>query len=138
MHFTPEHEALRDTVAKFVANEINPHVDEWEAAGEFPSHAVFKKMGDLGLLGLRWPEKYGGAGLDMSYSLVLAEELGLSGGGVTVLSAVEPTYYTEAVAQRTEQIAQSIEFTAPASASPAKRSAPRPCRPSCRRASQCF
>jgi len=42
-----------------------------------------------------------------------------SGGGVTVLSAVEPAYYTEAVAQRTEQIAQSIEFTAPASASPA-------------------
>ncbi|MFW6300286.1 MAG: acyl-CoA dehydrogenase family protein, partial [Oceanicaulis sp.] len=66
MHFTPEHEALRDTVAKFVANEINPHVEAWEAAGEFPSHEVFKKMGDLGLLGLRWPEKYGGAGLDMS------------------------------------------------------------------------
>ena len=45
--------------------------------------------------------------------------LGPSGGGVTVLSAVEPAYYTEAVGHRTEQIAQSIEFAAPASASPA-------------------
>ncbi len=100
MHFTPEHDALRDTVAKFVANEINPHVEAWEAAGEFPSHEVFKKMGDLGLLGLRWPEKYGGAGLDMSYSLVLAEELGLIDcGGVPMAIGVHTDMCTPALAR---------------------------------------
>ena len=45
MQFTETHEQLRDTVAKFVANDINPYVDEWEAADQFPSHEVFKKMG---------------------------------------------------------------------------------------------
>ena len=83
MLFTQEHEELRRTVRNFVEKELNPHVKEWEEAGRFPIHEVFKKMGDLGLLGLRWPEEFGGAGLDMSYSLVLAEELGLINcGGV--------------------------------------------------------
>ena len=45
MRFTPEHEQIADTVRKFVAKEINPHVAEWEAAQEFPSHALFKKLG---------------------------------------------------------------------------------------------
>ncbi|MGJ3231443.1 MAG: acyl-CoA dehydrogenase family protein [Oceanicaulis sp.] len=114
MHFTPEHEALRDTVAKFVANEINPHVEDWEAAGEFPSHEVFKKMGDLGLLGLRWPEKYGGAGLDMSYSLVLAEELGLIDcGGVPMAIGVHTDMCTPALARfGSEELCH--EFLAPA------------------------
>jgi len=99
MQFTPEHEALRDTVAKFIANEINPYVDEWEKAGEFPSHDVFKKMGDLGLLGLRWPEKFGGAGLDFTYSLVLAEELGLiKCGGVPMAIGVHTDMCTPALA----------------------------------------
>ncbi len=100
MQLTAEHEQLRDTVAKFVANDINPYVDEWEAAGEFPSHEVFKKMGDLGLLGLRWPEKYGGAGLDMSYSLVMAEELGLIDcGGVPMAIGVHTDMCTPALAR---------------------------------------
>ena len=100
MQFTEEHEQLRDTVSKFVANEINPYVDDWEAAGEFPSHQVFKKMGDLGLLGLRWPEKYGGAGLDMSYSLVMAEELGLIDcGGVPMAIGVHTDMCTPALAR---------------------------------------
>ena len=100
MQFTQQHDQLRDTVAKFVANEINPYVEEWEAAGEFPSHEVFKKMGDLGLLGLRWPEEFGGAGLDMSYSLVLAEELGLIDcGGVPMAIGVHTDMCTPALAR---------------------------------------
>ena len=55
MKFTPEHEQIADTVRKFVANEVNPHLPEWEAAGQFPAHQVFKKMGDLGLLGIKYP-----------------------------------------------------------------------------------
>ena len=52
MQFTPEHEQISDTVRKFVANEINPHTAEWEKAGQFPAHEIFKKLGDLGLLGI--------------------------------------------------------------------------------------
>ena len=100
MQFTETHEQLRDTVAKFVANDINPYVDEWEAADQFPSHEVFKKMGDLGLLGLRYPEEYGGAGLDMTYSLVLAEELGMIDcGGVPMAIGVQTDMCTPALAR---------------------------------------
>jgi citronellyl-CoA dehydrogenase len=113
MQFTPEHEALRDTVAKFVANEINPYVDEWEAAGQFPAHELFKKMGDLGLLGLRWPEKYGGAGLDMSYAAVMAEELGLIDcGAVPMAIGVHTDMCTPALARfGSDELCQ--EFLAP-------------------------
>ena len=63
MKFTAEQRALADTVAKFVAKEINPYVPEWEAAEIYPAHAVMKKLGKLGLLGLKYPEEFGGAGL---------------------------------------------------------------------------
>ena len=100
MQFTEQHDQLRETIARFVETEINPHVEEWEAAGEFPSHEVFKKMGDLGLLGLRWPEEFGGAELDMSYSLVLAEELGLINcGGVPMAIGVHTDMCTPALAR---------------------------------------
>jgi citronellyl-CoA dehydrogenase len=75
MQLTAEHEMFRQTVRRFVEQEINPHVDEWEEAGEFPAHALFKKMGDLGFLGLTYPEEYGGLGLDFGYTVVLCEEL---------------------------------------------------------------
>ena len=83
MQFTSEHEDLRRTVAKFVETEINPHTDEWEKAEQFPSHELFKKLGDLGLLGIKYDPAYGGLGLDFSYSMVMAEELGaIHCGGV--------------------------------------------------------
>ena len=52
MKFTPEHEALRQTWQTLIEREINPYVDEWEKEGAFPAHALFKKMGDAGLLGV--------------------------------------------------------------------------------------
>ena len=55
MILTDEHRAIRDTIAQFIAKEINPYCDEWEAAGIFPAHLLFKKMGDLGLLGISKP-----------------------------------------------------------------------------------
>ncbi|MCC0037856.1 MAG: acyl-CoA dehydrogenase family protein [Brucellaceae bacterium] len=98
MHFTSEHEDLRRTVAKFVATELNPHVDEWEAAEEFPSHEVFKKLGDLGLLGIKYDPDYGGLGLDFSYSMVMAEELGLTNcGGVPMAIGVHTDMCTPAL-----------------------------------------
>ena len=51
MQFTHEHREIQKTLKRFIDEEINPHVDEWEAAEIFPAHEVFKKMGNLGLLG---------------------------------------------------------------------------------------
>ena len=76
MKFTQEHEEIRRTMKKFIDAEINPYVDEWEEKEQFPAHEVFKKLGNLGMLGLTKPEAYGGAALDYSYSMVFAETLG--------------------------------------------------------------
>jgi citronellyl-CoA dehydrogenase len=100
MILTEEHEAMRRTMRDFVEKELNPHVDEWEAAGRFPIHEVFKKMGELGLLGVSKPEKYGGLGLDYSYNLAVAEELGLCNcGGVPLSIGVQTDMATPALAR---------------------------------------
>ncbi|HEV8690378.1 MAG TPA: acyl-CoA dehydrogenase family protein [Ideonella sp.] len=100
MKLTQEHRALQDTVLRFVREEINPHVAEWEKAEEFPSHALFKKLGNLGLLGLKYPEEFGGAGLDFSYSMVMAEALGdCACGGVPMAIGVQTDMCTPALAR---------------------------------------
>ncbi len=100
MKFTTEHRQLEDTVIKFCDKEINPFVAEWEKAEQFPSHEVFKKLGDLGLLGLKYPEEFGGAGLDFSYSMVMAEALGQCNcGGVPMAIGVQTDMATPALAR---------------------------------------
>ncbi len=81
--FGEEHEELRETVRRFVANEIAPHVPEWEAAREFPRE-LFERCGKLGFLGLKFPEEYGGQGGTHLHDAVWVEELAGSGasGGV--------------------------------------------------------
>ena len=115
MKFTAEHEQIADTVRKFVAKEINPHIAQWEAAGQFPAHEVFKKMGDLGLLGIKYPVEYGGMGLDFSYAMVMAEALGeCNAGGVPMAIGVQTDMCTPALARfgsdelRREFLAPSI------------------------------
>ncbi|MFQ5614621.1 MAG: acyl-CoA dehydrogenase family protein [Anaerolineae bacterium] len=100
MRFTPEHHLFRQTVRRFVENEINPHVDAWEAAGVFPAHDLFRKMGALGFLGLSYPEQYGGMGADYWYNLILAEELGrINCGGVPMAITVHTDMCTPALAE---------------------------------------
>lgn len=100
MRFTDEHDMLRQTVRRFVAEEINPHCDAWEAEGIFPAHEVFKKAGEIGLFGLNRPEAYGGSGLDYTYSMVAAEELGAAHcGGVPMAMGVQSDMATPALAQ---------------------------------------
>lgn len=100
MQLTPEHDQLRRTVSRFVDEDINPYVAEWEKAEQFPSHDVFKKMGDLGLLGVKYPEEDGGLGLDFSYSMVVAEELGrINCGGVPMAMGVQTDMCTPALAR---------------------------------------
>jgi acyl-CoA dehydrogenase len=87
IYITSEHIALREQVARFVANEVEPRGARWEEQGFVPRE-VLRKMGELGLLGITYPEAYGGAGLDPLTSLVFAEALSRSTFGgfvVTVL-----------------------------------------------------
>jgi len=114
MRFTDEHEQLRRTVRDFVTKELNPHVDEWERAGAFPAHEVFRKLGKLGLLGVAKPEAYGGMGLDYSYQTVVNEELGgAHHGSVPMAIGVQTDMATPALAKWGSDELRA-EFLAPA------------------------
>lgn len=67
---------MRAALNKLIEKEINPYVEQWEAAKSFPAHEVIKKLGDGGFLGPTRDPEYGGLGLDYSYSVAIAEELG--------------------------------------------------------------
>jgi citronellyl-CoA dehydrogenase len=114
MLFTADHDEPRRILQRFIANEINPHVDQWEADGIFPAHEVFKKLGDLGFLGLNKPVEFGGQGLDYSYALMMAEELGnIRCGGVPMAIGVQTDMATPALAKfGSDEVRR--EFLAPA------------------------
>ena len=100
MILTQEHLELKRTIANFVENEINPYVDEWEKSGLFPAKSLFKKMGDLGLLGISKPEECGGMGLDYSYEMVAAEAFGtIRCGGIPMAIGVQTNMATPALAR---------------------------------------
>ena len=100
MQFTHEHREVQKTLKRLIDEDINPHVDEWEEAGIFPAHEVFKKLGNLGLLGLTKPQAYGGAELDYSYSLAMAETLGhIHCGGVPMAIGVQTDMCSPALAR---------------------------------------
>ena len=114
MQLTHEHEELKRNLKRFIEDEINPHVDEWEAAEMFPAHEVFGKLGALGYLGLTKPEAYGGSGLDYSYSIIMAEALGhISCGALPMAIGVQTDMATPALARFGSQ-ALCEEFLAPA------------------------
>jgi citronellyl-CoA dehydrogenase len=99
LYFDQEHIMFRQMVRQFVEKEIEPHVEEWEAQRVWPAHELLKKMGKLGLLGLSYPEQYGGAGLDYWYNVILFEELGrCSCGGVPMGIGVHTDMATPALA----------------------------------------
>ncbi len=86
IYFTEQHRQFRDHLRRFIDQQIVPHADAWEDAGMVP-RKVMRQLGELGYLGVRYPEQYGGSGLDTVYSAILAEELGRStfgGFAVTV------------------------------------------------------
>ncbi|MEO5737262.1 MAG: acyl-CoA dehydrogenase family protein [Variovorax sp.] len=114
MQYTHEHLEIQKTMRRFIDEEINPHVEEWEAAEAFPAHQVFKRMGALGLLGLNKPEAYGGAGLDYSYAMALAEAVGhVNCGGVPMAIGVQTDMCTPALARFGSDELRD-EFLAPA------------------------
>lgn len=76
MLYTREHIEIQETTRRFVKEHIDPNVREWDKDGIFPARELFKKMGDLGLLGISKPEAVGGLGLDYSYSVAFSEAMG--------------------------------------------------------------
>ena len=113
MQITQEHQELKRNLTKFIDNEINPNVEEWEAAEIFPAHELFKKMGDLGFLGLTKPEAFGGMGLDYSYAAVMAEALGhIQCGAIPMAIGVHTDMATPALARYGSDVLRK-EFLAP-------------------------
>ncbi len=76
---TPERQALRATIRRFVQHDVLPHQDGWERAGELP-RSLHKRAAELGLIGLPYPENVGGGGGDAIDALTLAEEVHYAGG----------------------------------------------------------
>ena len=100
MKFTAEHDQFRKVVRDVVENQINPYVDEWEAAGIFPAHELFPKLAAVGALGLEYSEDMGGQGADHSFTVVLGEELGRADcAGIPMAIAVQTSMATPAIAE---------------------------------------
>jgi acyl-CoA dehydrogenase len=83
--FSPEHEAFRDTVRRFVDEHVRPHHADWEREGQVP-RSLWQKAGELGMLLCNVPEEYGGLGGDFLHSAILIEEMARAG-------ATGPTFY---------------------------------------------
>jgi acyl-CoA dehydrogenase len=88
--FSDEHEMLRRTVRAFVEKEVTPHVGAWEDAGQIP-RAFWRRLGELGLLGLEFPTEYGGGGGDFLSSVVLGEEMARCRSGGVAFSVLVHT-----------------------------------------------
>lgn len=114
MRYTTEHKSLYESVSKFVADEINPYVDQWEEEGIFPAHDLFRKMGAKGFLGITKPEADGGMGLDWSYDLAFCEAMGeVNCGSVPMAVGVQTNMATPALAKvGSDELRR--EFLAPA------------------------
>ncbi|MBI5594265.1 MAG: acyl-CoA dehydrogenase family protein [Deltaproteobacteria bacterium] len=98
MYFTRDHDLVRKSVRDFVNKEINPHVDAWEEAGMIPLHDLFRKMGELGFLGIRYDESDGGEGLDYWYETIVLEECArIHCGGVPMAISVQSCMATPAL-----------------------------------------
>src|SRR4051795_8599006 len=110
--FTEDHDRLRESIGRFVAKELAPHAEEWEET-TFPD-SIFPRMGELGFLGLTFPEEYGGQGGDYYCSIVLAEEMTrCNSGGVAMGVAVHTDMATPPIlAFGTEE--QKQEYLVPA------------------------
>lgn len=97
-YYTPDHEAFRDQVRRFVAKEIEPFADAWDEAGEFPRE-LYKKAAGIGLLGLNFPEDYGGIAADRFYAIIAGQELARAGSGGVAASLMSHTIGSPPIAK---------------------------------------
>ncbi len=112
IYFTPEHAAFRASVRQFIEAEVAPHASEWEEARRIP-RSVFARMGDLGFLGITFPESLGGADADIFYAIAFLEELARSRmGGFCAAVAVQEFIATGAILRHGTE-AQKQQFLVP-------------------------
>ena len=87
-YFNEEHELFRESLQSFLEKEVRPHINTWEEERRVPK-SIWKKMGDLGFLGLSYPEEYGGSNLDFFFDVVFNEEMGrMNSGGFAITQQV--------------------------------------------------
>jgi alkylation response protein AidB-like acyl-CoA dehydrogenase len=110
--FTDEHDQLRESIRRFVARELAPHAEEWEET-TFPDW-VFRRLGELGFLGLSMPEEYGGQGGDYYCNLVLAEEMAGADSAGTAMGVAVHTDMAMPPIERFGTDAQKRDWLAPA------------------------
>src|SRR6218665_2764162 len=97
--YTAEHHSIMQSIRRFLASEVDPFVDEWEAAEIFPAHELFKKMGRLGFLGITKPTEYGDLGLDSSKTVAAGAAMGyVRAQGVSMAAGVPTDMATPALA----------------------------------------
>src|SRR3954453_21326538 len=96
--YNADHEAFRDVMRRFVAREIEPYASEWDEAGEFPRELYVKASG-IGLLGLGFPEEFGGVPADQFMKIVASQELARGGAGGVRGSLLNPTNGSAPVAR---------------------------------------
>lgn len=97
-YYTPEHEAFRHQLRRFVDREIAPFVDQWDEAGEFPRE-LYRKAAVVGLLGLNFPEEYGGVAADRFFAVIAGQELARAGSGGVAASLLSHTIGAPPVAK---------------------------------------
>lgn len=96
--YTQDHEAFRDVMRRFVAREIEPYASEWDEAGEFP-RSLYAKAAEVGLLGLGFPEEYGGVPADQFMKIVASQELARAGAGGVSASLMSHTIGSPPIAR---------------------------------------
>ncbi|KAI1721797.1 acyl-CoA dehydrogenase, middle domain-containing protein [Ditylenchus destructor] len=111
--YGPLHLEICEPLAKFIDQNINPFVDEWESQRRFPAKNLFKELGNLGVFGVNKPTGYGGLGLDFSYSVAISETMGrINCGAIPMAVAVQSDMATPSLAEYGSTNLKS-EFLAP-------------------------
>jgi len=111
--WTDDHQAIRKMVRQFCVERLAPHRHEWDKAGEWPAREIFQEMAELGMLGIKVEEQYGGLGLDWWYNCAFAEELAHSRNAGVVMSTLVNTDMATGVISEIGTHEQKQEFLAP-------------------------
>ena len=112
-NWTEEHNQLREMVRQFVDTELAPYAEEWDRAEKYPARSVIKKMGELGLLGIRFDEEYGGMGLDWWYTAAYVEALGRARNAGVIMSILVDTDMATPIVNELGTPEQKEEFLRP-------------------------
>lgn len=113
IYFNEDHETFRDTVRRFAEERLRPHAEEWEEMYDYPRE-LFKEFAEMGFLGIRFPEKYGGTDLDYWYTCILCEELMRSGMVGLPVDMLAHSEFAIGVINDVGTEEQKQEFLAPA------------------------